>query len=85
MLRLRDEYRCAILIPTLSMTMENGAEQPRFARRTAEGGCPYIDLFQSFHQIQIREHSVVTEDAGFGVGGHVDGADVFYTGGVGGH
>ena len=28
---------------------------------------------------------MVAEDAGFGVGGHVDGADVFYAGGVGGH
>ena len=44
-----------------------------------------IGLFQSFHQIQICEHSVVAEDAAFGVGGHVDGADVFYSGGVGGH
>ncbi len=59
--------------------------QPRFARRTAEGGCPYIDLLQAFHEIQICQHSVISEDAGLRVGGHVDGADVFYAGGVGGH
>src|SRR5258706_6898807 len=43
------------------------------------------DLLETFDQIEIGEHSVISEDAGLRVWGHVDGADVFYAGGVGGH
>ena len=43
------------------------------------------DLLETFDQIKVGQHSVISEDAGLGIRRHVDGADVFYAGGVGGH
>jgi hypothetical protein len=60
-------------------------EHPVGMREEAAETAALQKLFQAFDQVQICQHSVVAEDAGFGVGGHIDWADVFYAGGVGGH
>jgi hypothetical protein len=41
--------------------------------------CP---LLQSFHQVEIGEHAVISEDASLGVGRHQDGPDVFHARGI---
>src|SRR5208337_482896 len=44
-----------------------------------------LPLLEPFHQIKISQHAMVAEDAGFGVGRHENGTNVFYAGGIGGH
>jgi len=61
MLRLRDEYRFAILTPPLSMTTGEGAGRATESRALSKRR---VDADPRF---LIRKHPVASEDAGLGV------------------